>query len=131
LRSVNPFAFALIKRIYKREELKILLRDKSIDLLGITESWAHDGIDDSELTFEGYVMFRKDRKNPLKGKGGGVILYVKEFLCAVMMLDDTIYLCESLWVKIMDKAKNEIYIGLCYLVSRCRPHRNRCYVQTD
>ena len=80
----------------KREELKILLRDKSIDLLGITESWAHDGIDDSELTFEGYVMFRKDRKNPLKERGGGVILCVKEFLCAVMMLDDTIYPCESL-----------------------------------
>ena len=57
----------------KRDELRLLLKDKSVDLLGITESWAHDGIDDSELNFDGYAMFRKDRKNPLKERGGGVI----------------------------------------------------------
>ena len=44
-------------------------------IIGITESWAHNGITDAELGLEGYVMFRKDR---IGKKGGGVLYYIKE-----------------------------------------------------
>ena len=30
-------------------------------IIGIPESWAHNGITDAELGLEGYVMFRKDK----------------------------------------------------------------------
>ena len=44
-------------------------------VIGITESWATLDISDAELVMTGYVMFRKDR---LRRRGGGVILYIKE-----------------------------------------------------
>jgi hypothetical protein len=32
------------------------------DIIGITESWANDGILDAELSIDGYTMYRKDRQ---------------------------------------------------------------------
>jgi len=31
------------------------------DIIGVAETWAHDGIVDAELNIPGYVMFRCDR----------------------------------------------------------------------
>ena len=45
------------------------------DILGITESWTHDGILDAELSYDDYTLFRCDR--PCDRRGGGVLLYVR------------------------------------------------------
>ena len=45
------------------------------DIIGTTESWATNDITDAELGLAGYVMFRKDR---MRRKEGGVLLYLKE-----------------------------------------------------
>ena len=48
------------------------------DILAITESWAHDEITKEELKIKGYELIgRRDRKDTLKGRGGGVLLYSK------------------------------------------------------
>ena len=52
----------------KREELVFLLEKHNIDILAITETWAHEGVEDPELHFSGYTMFRRDRE---KTRGGG------------------------------------------------------------
>ena len=91
-----------------------MLIEHSIDILGITESWTNEDIEDSEIKFEGYSLFRRDRVNLPKERGGGVLLYVNEKLNAVRELDDVNYPCETVWVKILDKLKNEIFIGVCY-----------------
>ena len=88
--------------------------EKKIDVLGITESWTHADIEDSEIKFEGYSLFRRDRNNVLKERGGGVLLYINEKLKGVKELDDVCYPCETVWAKIRDKFKNEIYFGVCY-----------------
>lgn len=49
-----------------KEELICRLKEDNIDVLGITESWAHEEINDAELNLEGYRVFRRDR---VKGKG--------------------------------------------------------------
>jgi len=98
----------------KRDEISSLLVEKKIDVLGITESWTHADIEDSEIKFEGYSLFRRDRNNVLKERGGGVLLYINEKLKAVKELDDVCYRCETVWAKIRDKFKNEIYFGVCY-----------------
>ena len=98
----------------KREEINLLLIENKIDILGITESWTHEGIEDGELQFSGYTMFRRDRAKSEKEKGGGVLLYVRESLGAVREMEDVGYKCESVWVKILDNVKNEIYVGLFY-----------------
>ena len=41
------------------------------DIIAISESWANESIDDSELNLEGFILFRKDRKTD--NKGGGVM----------------------------------------------------------
>ena len=50
------------------------------DVIGITETWATAEVLDSELSLDGYVMFREDRKNCAAARGGGVLLCVSESL---------------------------------------------------
>jgi len=57
------------------------------DIIGVTESWASGDILDSELSLDGYNLFRKDR--PVARAGGGVLLYVKSSLAPVMFSPNT------------------------------------------
>jgi len=54
-------------------------------IIGITETWSTNLVNDAELYLKGYNLFRYDRKNSY---GGGVLLYVHTSLYAVT--------CESL-----------------------------------
>jgi len=49
-----------------------------VDIIGVTESWATPQVFDTEISLCGYQLFRDDRSSP--NKGGGVLLYVREFL---------------------------------------------------
>jgi len=60
----------------KRDELSVIIDQKIIDILGITESWAHKEILNAELNLHTYTLFRKDRISGVKKCGGAVILYV-------------------------------------------------------
>jgi hypothetical protein len=93
---------------------------KSINpiIIGVTETWAKNDIDDSELYLNGYVMFRKDRENQSdRGHGaGGVMLYVKEEIHATErkdIQDDKFR--ESIWCEIRTH-KEKFLIGVCYRV---------------
>ena len=83
----------------KRDEIKLLLKTHEIDIFGITESWAHKDIEDAELHMNGFTMFRKDRNNADKMRGGGVILYCKEELGAVREFEDRENKSETVWVE--------------------------------
>ena len=56
-----------------------MVEDIDPHIIGITESWANTDITDAELGLTGYVMFRRDR---IGRRGGGVILYVTEYIQA-------------------------------------------------
>jgi len=45
----------------KREEIGFLLEKHNVDILAITETWTNNDIEDAEIHFSGYTMFRKDR----------------------------------------------------------------------
>ncbi len=62
----------------KTEELADLAQQKNLDIIGVPETWLHDGIRDDEICIPGYILFRQDR--PSQKKGGGVILYVESNL---------------------------------------------------
>ena len=49
------------------------------DIVGITETWIHTHTRDFEGEFHipGYKIFKKDR---LEREGGGVMLYIREYL---------------------------------------------------
>jgi len=60
--------------INKLDEFYGTVKAYDPDVVGITESWGHEGVLDSELEVQGYDLFRCDR--PVSCKGGGVLLYV-------------------------------------------------------
>ena len=61
------------------EMLTTVIEEKKPMIIGLTESWCHNDIEDREIAIDGYTLFRKDR---LVGIGGGVLLYVSEDLRA-------------------------------------------------
>jgi ribonucleases P/MRP protein subunit RPP40 len=63
--------------INKLSELELLINSEQPDIIGITETWANENISDDELSFEGYSLFRKDRNDPAKKRGGGIAMYIK------------------------------------------------------
>ena len=91
------------------------------DIIGITETWAHNGILDAELTREGYNLFRKDRQEQ---RGGGVVLYIKDSLKAVVSsnLTDSNFQ-ESMWCMI--RSNNEpVLIGVIYRSPNSKEQNN-------
>lgn len=63
--------------ITKREQLEHLVCNSNIDFLGLTETWLTNSSPEAAITLPGYNTFRMDRD---RGKGGGVLLYVRNNL---------------------------------------------------
>ena len=81
------------------------------DIIRVTESWANDDILDSELSLDGYDLFRKNRL--VDRVGGGVLMYIKSSLCPVEFLPNDKF-PEQVWCQISDSGKNKFLIGICY-----------------
>ena len=92
--------------INKTDILQATVLDLLPDVIGITESWTHENILDSELNISGFRLFRCDRK--IGYRGGGVLLYVRDSLNPVEYNTHTGY-GEHVWCKV-----NNLLIGLCY-----------------
>lgn len=61
--------------ISKTEQLEHLLTDSNVDYLCLTETWLTSTTPPSVFNVPGYKVYRRDR---IKGKGGGVLIYVKD-----------------------------------------------------
>ena len=61
----------------KVEQLKVVVKKYSIDILCISESWLQDTITDGDVAIEDFSIVRRDRRNRIRGGGGGVAIYVK------------------------------------------------------
>ena len=98
-----------INNKHKKDEIQILLHQQNIDILGITESWMTKHIQDAEISFKGYKIYRRDR---IDQRGGGILLYVSNKLDSYQLEEDNI--SESMWIKIKGQFPHEIIIGICY-----------------
>ena len=109
--------------VNKRSELDLYVLDDKPDIIGITESWTTEDIQDSELNIDGYTMFRKDRisKDKNKIRGGGVLLFVRHNLNVILREDlESEIFQECIWCDV--KIGKEItLIGVCY---RC-PNKSK------
>ena len=57
-----------IRSLYnKLDEIRLLVVESNPDILGISETWLHNGIDDSEIHIPNFSLLRKDRRD---GYGG-------------------------------------------------------------
>ena len=76
--------FANVRSILNKfNEFLALISIDTPDIVGVTETWLHSEISNSEVQVPGYKIFRQDRTDTINGRGGGVLLYVKESLNCV------------------------------------------------
>ena len=101
--------------VNKLLDLELLIREESVDILGICETWLIEVISDGEISFSGYSLFRRDRKDLVKERGGGVLMYIKNELNPSLIpeLCDTGFE-ESIWCNIKCKNNNCINVGVVY-----------------
>ena len=88
-----------------------MVEDINPHINGLTESWANKDRVDAELGLTGYVMFRRNR---IGRRGGGVILYVKEYIPALEIKIEREADCdEAVWCNIV-RGNSTLTIGLVY-----------------
>ena len=94
----------------KMNIFQALIATENPEIIGITETWIHTNTRDFEGEFDlpGYKMFKKDR---LDREGGGVMLYVRDFLNPVDCKLETEH--EMLGV-VLNKPHKNLYIYICY-----------------
>ena len=98
----------------KIDELEIYIKEEDLDLVGITETWLTEEILTSEVNMEGFTLLRKDRKDLVKKRGGGVAIYVKNDIKIVERDDLNMPLFpESIWCELISKGDKTL-LGVCY-----------------
>ena len=98
----------------KIDELELYLTQEKPDLLGITETWTYEDVQDSEICVEGYTLLRKDRAIGDKIRGGGVALYIKNEISVTARDDLTeANFPESIWCNI-EIGGEKTLVGVCY-----------------
>ncbi len=60
--------------VSKSNQLEHLLSHSNLDFLGLSETWLNKHSPEAAFDISGYNVFRRDRN---KGKGGGLLVYVK------------------------------------------------------
>ena len=97
--------------VNKKNELNMMVEDIDPHIIGITESWANKDISDAELGLKGYEMLRRER---IRRWGGGVILYIKEYIQAYeIKLERYANWDETVWCNILT-GNSTLTIGLVY-----------------
>ena len=90
------------------------------DVIGISESWLHEAISSSQISFEGYVSYRQDRgqNQPTRKRGGGIVVYVKEALSTysnlILQYSLSTTNLEQLWVEISKPNYKRQIVGTIY-----------------
>ena len=100
--------------VNKRKELELYLNEKSVDVMGISETWLNESISYSEMSIEGYTLLRRDRNEVNKKRGGGVALYLKDEINVIQREDIfEANFTESIWCTINCKGMKTL-LGVCY-----------------
>ena len=69
--------------VNKIEEMRAVVAIDDPDILIITETWTNDSISNDYLVINGYdIIERQDRNDTDRGRGGGIIIYVRKTLYA-------------------------------------------------
>ena len=80
--------FANVRSIFSKfDEFLAVINLDNPDIVGVTETWLHGEISNSEIQVPGYKIFRQDRIDTVGGRGGGVLLYVRDSLNCVDVTD--------------------------------------------
>ena len=82
----------------KIDELEYVMKENSVDIAFITETWLKNSITDEVIEMRGFRVFRHDR---IEKEHGGVCIYVKaSYVANIINHIPNEDGCEVLWVKI-------------------------------
>ena len=87
------------------------------DIIGVTESWLHSDICNSEISIPGYSIFRQDRLDTTKGRGGGVLLYIRDSInCTDRTEQFSHGFSNCIWCEVSTNSNtsNTVLIGIVY-----------------
>jgi hypothetical protein len=99
---------------FKIEELTAYTKQNDLDVIGIAETWLTDNILQPEVSLNGYTLYRKDRCTVKQGRGGGVMLYVRNSVKSVAYHELNKLSTESVWCEVFDCKGNSIIVGVVY-----------------
>ena len=93
----------------KIDELRYIARSSNAAGIGITESKLGNTFYDSEVTVDGYNIFRDDRNR----NGGGVAFYIRNIICfnRKNCLSDNI---ENIFIDLLFPKTKPISVGIIY-----------------
>ena len=80
--------------------------EHKLDILAITESWLHKEIDNSEISLKDFTLYRKDRDEIKGGRGGGVLLFIRNSLLS-SACEELMSKSGSVFCKIVPEQSNE------------------------
>ena len=92
-------------------EIELLIIEKDIDILCVSETWLEPNIPDSLVNINGFTLFRNDG-----GRGGGTCMYVRNNLkCAKVKINHPpCQGIEDVWVKVQLNKLPSIIVGAMY-----------------
>ena len=98
----------------------VMLYDYSI--IGVSETWLHNGIPDSAVDITNYSIVRQDRAT----RAGGVAVYIKSDIEYSTILIESKEFIEQIWLK--TKISNKVLIIALYTEHQILIHRSFSYI---
>jgi len=93
------------------EEIKMLVEERTIDILCISETWLHQEMDSNFINIPNFKVYRCDA-----GRGGGVCIYVRDTLksnrISATAVSNTAV--EDVWVTVQSNMLPSFIIGAVY-----------------
>ena len=96
--------------VQKIDALRILLKNKPFDVISFNKTLCNFTVSDSEISIDGFCIFRRDRNR----HGGGVAVYVSEKFKAKRRHDLESAVIENVWVEICNPHKSPCLVGSFY-----------------
>ena len=113
LRIVHLNIRSLLKNF---DELFVLFDDYDIILL--SETWLNNTVDSKLINRHGFTLYRQDRDNKIKKKGGGLAIYVKDeialYVSNISQVCDVTRNLEQMWVRVEEPGHRYYVIGVMY-----------------
>ena len=92
----------------KHDELQTIVSTRKPDILCIVETWLYEDILDSEVSLQGYKLFRLDRNR----HGGGVLMYIDTSLPCKLLVCGGLHELEFIAISI--SLKSNFCVSLFY-----------------
>ena len=96
----------------KLDEMRLLLHEnRTVNILGLCETFLNDHVDDNVLSIDGFNFERRDRDG---GSGGGILVYVSNQISYKRRTDLEIGGPETIWLEIMYPNTKSILVCSAY-----------------